>query len=123
MPTRSRPASDQALLLAALGGTGPRGKSRGAGAPTLEAGRRLFYWLPVAVALGLFAQVALLGLKPALRESTRLGGAEAALLERYQAEQSRRAELERVHRALRDPIYLERERRLLEDPQGGLLRR
>jgi len=123
MPARSRSTGDDALLLAALSGGGPRAGQRGAGEPSRRAGRSLFYWLPVVVALGLFAQVALLGLKPALRESTRLGTAEEQLLERYRAEETRAAELERVHRAVRDPIYLERERRLLEDPQGGLLRR
>jgi hypothetical protein len=77
----------------------------------------------VVLALGVFTQVALKGLKPALIESGRLLQAENEVEGRYQSEQRRERELERIQRALRDPIFLERERRQLEDPASGLLGR
>ena len=84
--------------------------------------RVLAYWAPVWVPLVLLAQVCLRGLKPTLGESARLDRAEAALLERYDAEVERGRELERLRRALGDPIYLERERRLFQAEDSPLRR-
>jgi|SRR5687767_14883727 len=119
MPTRSSPTrGDDWLTAIALGG--PVGPS--ASASQRPRDQSLFYWLPVLVALVLFAQVSLLGLRPALRESARLTVAEG-LLDRYEAEQRRAHDLARILRAQSDPIYLERERRALLDPESDLLQR
>jgi hypothetical protein len=73
-------------------------------------------WLPVLVALLVFAQVAYLGLRPALTEERRLGAAEAELEERLARAEDEGQELERLLEAQSDPIYRERERRALLDP-------
>ena len=118
MPPRLDLGDDQDRLLAALSaGPGRPGRPRRGGS---EPPKGLLYWLPVVVALGLFAQVSLLGLKSALTESGRLLRAEKELCDRVLAEQERARRLGRVLRAQSDPIYLERERRLLQDPEGGL---
>jgi hypothetical protein len=77
-------------------------------------------WVPPAVALVVFAQVCLLGLKPSLAESRRLAQAEELLQARHSAALERRQELDRVLRAQSDPIYLERERKLLRTPGNPL---
>jgi hypothetical protein len=121
MPTRSRSAREEELFTAlALGGAGGA-QLRAKAAPKAQQ-QSISYWLPVLVALVLFAQVALLGLRPALRESARLTVAEG-LLDRYEAQQERAHKLARILRAQSDPIYLERERRALLDPESTLLRR
>jgi len=123
---RSRPGLDDAALFSALAGQGGGAAScarqplAGAG---LSAGPGLFYWAPVFLALAVFAHFALLGLRPALRESARLDAAEGLLLDRREREEARALKLERILRAQRDPIYLEREKRLLLDPAAGLLGR
>jgi len=127
MTPRLDPGSDQASLLVALSGGSPStasgGRKRGRTSGQGPSGRGLLYWLPVALALGLFALVSLKGLKPALAESGRLLRAEEELLQRHATEAQRGDRLDRVRRAQSDPIYLERERRRLIDPQGGLLGR
>jgi len=114
-------ARDEDLFTAlALGGSGgAQLRLKVAPAPQQQS---VFYWLPVLVALVLFAQVALLGLRPSLRESARLTVAEG-LLDRYEAQRERAHDLARTLRAQSDPIYLERERRALLDPESDLLRR
>ncbi len=77
-------------------------------------------WLPPTVALVVFAQVALLGLRPSLAESRRLADAEQRLVARTSAAWECREELDRVLRAQSDPIYLERERKLLRTPGNPL---
>jgi hypothetical protein len=79
--------------------------------------RQALYWAPVGVALIVFGQVALEGLRPALGESRRLAAAEERMLGRYQANLSQESELGRWLRAQNDPIYLERERRMLLAPK------
>jgi hypothetical protein len=117
-PTSAR---DEDLFTAlALGGAGGA-QLRAKVAPVAQR-QSISYWLPVLVALVLFAQVALLGLRPALRESNRLTVAEG-LLDRYEAQQERAQRLARILRAQSDPIYLARERRALLDPESDLLRR
>ncbi len=67
-------------------------------------------WLPVVFALAFLAQVALLGLAPALAESRRLDQQERRLSASFEAELARKDQLERMARARTDPIYQERER-------------
>ncbi len=85
--------------------------------PEVSARSVLFYWLPVIAALAVFAQVAVLGLRPALAEERRLGDSTEVLVRRYGTAVEESARLDRLLRAQRDPILLERERRaLLVDP-------
>ena len=77
------------------------------------------YWLPVIAALAVFAQVAVLGLRPALAEERRLGDATEVLVGRYQGAVEESARLGRLLRAQQDPVLLERERRdQLVDPRA-----
>ncbi len=75
--------------------------------------RQCVAWSGVALALALLAQVAWLGLRPAVAERRRLAEAEQQLRARVEREEREAAELERVERAQNDPIFLERERRAL----------
>lgn len=68
----------------------------------------VFYWMPVWIPLGLLAQVALLGMKPALAESRRLAVHERVLTGRLEERVSRRDELRALFDALADPVYRER---------------
>ncbi len=98
MATEARPTETRANPLAALGRGG-----------TLAAlGRGGLRWLPVAIALGLFAQLALRGLRPALAERTRLEHSSERLDERLQEDGQQRSELAAFREALDDPIYQER---------------
>jgi len=79
----------------------------------------LFYWLPVIIALAVFGQVALRGLRPALIEERRLADATDVLLQRQTAAIEESARLSRLLRAQEDPVFLERERRdQLVNPQA-----
>ncbi len=71
----------------------------------------MLHWLPVGLALVFLAQIALLGLSPALAESRRLDDAEARLVDNFDSELELEIQLERTARARQDPIFLERERR------------
>ena len=73
-------------------------------------------WIPALVGLLVFAQVCLLGLRPTLAESRRLGAAEERMAARHGAAVDQQIALERTLRAQRDPIYLERERKHLRAP-------
>lgn len=79
-------------------------------------------WIPTLAALLVFAQVCLLGLRPALAESRRLLAAEERMSDRYTAALEHREDLERMLRAQKDPIYLEREVRFLRDPKHAARR-
>jgi hypothetical protein len=81
---------------------------------------RVVYWAPVWVPMAVLAQVALLGLGPALAEERRIEAAEVELTARIAHEREEREQLERALRAQNDPIYLERERRLLRAEHGPL---
>lgn len=107
MTRRSRSPEAGTDLFAELsaGGAAPRASAREAVS--------LVRCLPVLVPLAMFAQVALLGLRPALAESARLSAEEERMVDRYDLAKQQALELDRVLRAQRDPIYLERERRLL----------
>lgn len=83
--------------------------------------RQLLAWSPVLIAMVILAQVALLGLRPAVAERRRLAEAEQQMRARVEREERQARELERIERAQNDPIYLERERRALEaaSPASG----
>lgn len=76
--------------------------------------RQVLAWSPVFLAMAILAQVALLGLRPAVAERRRIAEAEQQMRARVEREELHAKELERVERAQNDPIYLERERRALE---------
>jgi hypothetical protein len=76
------------------------------------AGARILYWSPVFVALALFAQVALRGLRPAVSEHRRLAAAEAVLEARRARDQALGERIALELRAREDPIFRERQRRL-----------
>ena len=72
--------------------------------------------MPVAIPLVLFAQVALLGLRPALAEKARLELEEERMLERLKKAKQTHEEYDIALRAFTDPIYRERERKHLGLP-------
>jgi hypothetical protein len=91
--------------------SGPHRSGGSAHAALAGAGRSLralLGWLPLALALGLFAQLSLRGLRPALAERERLLRCEAELGARLADALAERASLEAFDEALDDPIYLER---------------
>jgi hypothetical protein len=72
---------------------------------------RIAYWLPVAVPLGLFAQIALLGLRPALADRAHLERMEVEMRTRLEADEALNEELSLRREAREDPIFRERQRR------------
>lgn len=86
-------------------------------------GRRLLYWTPVIVPMVLFAQVALFGLRPALREQERLATAEVELRARHARDTELALEVQAHLRARTDPVFVERQRRLRELPRDALSKR
>lgn len=72
---------------------------------------RLLYWLPVGAVLVLFGQVALLGLRPALSERSRLAQAEIVLNERHRRDLELSQEIAAQLAARYDPVFIERQRR------------
>ena len=100
-------ATRDAEILAAHADHGSRAR-RGAVATVLS---RVLYWSPVAAATVMFAQVALVGLRPALCERERLDAAERALRERHEGDVALCADISAQLDARSDPIFLERQRR------------
>lgn len=80
------------------------------------AGMRLAYWTPVLVPMVLFAQIAFLGLRPALCEKRRLAEAEVELRARHARDERLAADVAAHWRARHDPVFVERQRRLRELP-------
>ena len=80
------------------------------------AGMRLVYWTPVLVPMVLFAQVAFLGLRPALCEKRRLAAAEVELRARFERDEQLASDVAAHWRARHDPVFVERQRRLRELP-------
>ncbi|MCZ6599140.1 MAG: hypothetical protein O7B99_15990 [Planctomycetota bacterium] len=76
---------------------------------------RVVIWSPVWAALILFAQVALLGLRPALAERDRLARERERLVERTDLRRGEHEHLLARARALEDPMYRERVRRARRD--------
>ncbi len=102
--TTSRPAA----------GPAPRGVVRHLAA-------RIVFWTPVFAALALFAQVAFLGLRPAISEARRLTDASDVLAARWQKDQQLYDAYELQLQARKDPIFRERQRRsrLATRPAGS----
>ncbi len=73
---------------------------------------RIAYWTPVLAALGLFAQVAFLGLRPALSEGRRLADASDMLGARWSQDRGLYDAYEMQLQARQDPIFLERQSRM-----------
>jgi hypothetical protein len=73
--------------------------------------RSVAYWTPVWLPLVLLAQIAFLGLRPALNERRYLARKEAEMERRYAADLALRRELAAELAAHRDPIYRERVQR------------
>lgn len=101
-------APSSTAVTAALGSGGLDLRSGAA----LGVGRRALYWLPVFAAMTVFAQVAFLGLRPALCEMERLTAAEAVFDERQARDMALRDQIFANLVARSDPIFLERQRRL-----------
>lgn len=79
----------------------------------------LLYWLPVAVPMVLFAQIALHGLAPALHERDHLALMREEIEARYEADLALYDDLGQRHRARLDPVFRERQRRLEQGPWSG----
>ena len=75
--------------------------------------------VPVLLALGLFAQLCLGGLRPALEERARLERVADRLADRRARLLTDANELERLRAAQNDPVYRERLRRRGLDPRFG----
>ena len=80
---------------------------------------RVAGWIPTLLVLGLFAQLCLGGLRPALEERSRLESMERELLERRATLIQEAQGLERLRDAQDDPVYRERLRRRSLDPSFG----
>jgi hypothetical protein len=105
MSPRTEPRTD--------GPRAPRGTRRGPlTAFFAGAGRAVRRWLPVAAPLALFAQVSLLGLRPALAERRHLARMASEIEARHAADLDLQQELALRCDARLDPIFRERQRRL-----------
>jgi hypothetical protein len=114
MTRRADPTPDLPYPLGATRVSGHARSPRVGGRPSgREVLAHLCGYLPLALALAVFCQVCLLGLRPTRTEARRLGAAEAALFARYDYATEQREVLDRLRRAQSDEIYLWRERRAL----------
>ncbi|MCY2958647.1 MAG: hypothetical protein NTY35_00620 [Planctomycetota bacterium] len=112
------PSMDSTVVAPAFAVEGAR--PDGAGTPTPRStrrpwrhlGARLVYWTPVLASLALFAQVAFLGLRPALSEARRLAVASDVLEARWSRDRGLYDAYELQLRVRQDPIFVERQRRL-----------
>jgi hypothetical protein len=77
---------------------------------------RLLYWAPVFALMVLFAQIAFLGVRPALAEKQRMDVAERGMQERLQVAEATFQEVEAQLSVRKDPIFQERLRRLRLHP-------
>ena len=82
------------------------------GSALRHVGARFVYWTPVLVSLCLFAQVAFLGLRPAISEARRLADASDMLEARWSEDRGLYDAYELQLRVRQDPIFVERQRRL-----------
>ena len=83
------------------------------GASARRVARGVLGWLPLAIAMGLFAQFSLGGLRPALAERHHLARMRTEMELRHAADLAIYGELDLRHRARMDPIFRERQRRQL----------
>ncbi len=84
--------------------------------PLQQLGERLLYWAPVFALMVLFAQIAFLGVRPALAERQRMDVAERGMQERLQVAEANFQEVEAQLSVRKDPIFQERLRRLRLHP-------
>jgi hypothetical protein len=101
------PHQDDRVALDVLLVPSPRPASLGR-----RAARGLFGWLPLCVGLGVFAQLALCGLRPALAEREHLARMRELVELRHSADFALHDELALRERARQDPIFRERRRRI-----------
>ena len=113
----------QPSLFEALSSEGTGWRATSWRAETPSGMRGVLYWLPVLLPLAIFAQFALLGMRPALDESERLARSEARLVASFEEQLARSQRIDSMLRAQRDPIYLERERRMVLAADSSLLGR
>ncbi len=92
---------------------------RSLGSTLRHVGARLVYWTPVFASLFLFAQVAFLGLRPALSEARRLADASDMLEARWSHDRGLYDAYELQLRVRQDPIFVERQRRLRRSVPAG----
>lgn len=85
---------------------------RAVGGALVRLGGRIAYWTPVFAALGLFAQVSFLGLRPALSEGRRLADASDVLQARWETDLGLYDAYELQVRVRQDPVFRERQRRM-----------
>jgi hypothetical protein len=88
---------------------------------TSRSARALLAWAPVWVPLAFLGQVLLLGLRPARAEAARLERAEAEMRTRVEALEHEARELAQGERMLQDAVFQERVRRSLLDPASAPL--
>ncbi len=77
---------------------------------------RLLYWSPVFALMVLFAQIAFLGVRPALVEQQRMDVAERGMQQRLSVATKHFSEIEAQIAMRKDPIFQERLRRLRIHP-------
>ena len=118
---RVEPAFDKAAqkCLPASSGVATSPVGLEGSSPARTIGSRLLYWLPVFAALVLFAQVAFLGLRPAMREAGRLADASDMLEARWSHDRSFYDAYELQLAVRRDPIFRERQARLRRAAAGS----
>lgn len=78
-------------------------------------GITLLRWLPVLAALGLLAQLSLLGLRPALAERSRLDAAEPSVVEHHAQARENFEQSSMELEAWSDPVYRARQARVTRD--------
>lgn len=105
--TPSLAAGSEAAL-----GESPAAPARSVSSTLRRVGARLAYWTPVLASLALFAQVAFLGLRPAISEARRLAAASDMLEARWSHDRGVYDAYELQLRVRQDPIFVERQRRL-----------
>lgn len=84
--------------------------------PMRHLAQRLLYWSPVFALMVLFAQIAFLGVRPALAESARMDIAERGMRERLAVAERNHGEIGAQMEMRKDPIFQERLRRLRIHP-------
>ena len=77
------------------------------------------YWAPVWIPLGLLAQIALLGLTPALEERRRLAREAPVVEARHERTQAQYERMRAEAEAWTDPVWRERWRRANQGGEGA----
>lgn len=119
-PASSSPESGRAAVVDSSGNAPPTATLTPPSVARHVAARFVF-WTPVLAALALFAQIAFLGLRPAISEARRLADASDVLELRWLEDRQLYDAYELQLQARQDPIFRERQRRvrLATGPAGG----